>query len=760
MSQSLITLPTSELMLAAAEKRHLISGNLITYSPKAFFPLTMLCQNRCGYCTFAKAPIKSESAYMELDEIIALAKRSEALGVKEALFTLGEKPELRYAAARNWLKERGYDSTTNYLYAAAAAINENTSLLVHTNAGAIGTSELEKLREVAVSQGMMLETTNDFLACHKLAPDKSVDRRLATLRSAGKAGIAFTTGILIGIGEDEAERIRSLEAISDLHLEFGHIQEVIVQNFLPKPRTSMADTPPPSLDTYQRAIALARLILPDDIVVQAPPNLSEDVTTLLDAGVSDFGGISPITIDHVNPERPWPHIEILTKELESNAFTLAPRLAIQPRFSLDPKRWLDPSLRHRVLAAAESSGLAREDEWVSGGAINPPTIRSKGTSVVKGAVSEVLDGIGSGQRLGSDEILTLFSARGSAIDLVCEAADQMRRQVSGDAITFVNNRNINYTNICTFKCRFCAFSKGPLSLNLRGNPYLLGHEEVQQKVLEAEAHGATEVCLQGGIHPSFDAEYYLSLIKSIRSVSPSIHIHAFSALEVYQGATRAGLTLRNYLTLLKEAGLRTLPGTAAEILDDEIRSVLCPDKIDTDTWLEIHRTAHEVGLNSNVTIMFGSVEEPRHWVKHIVATRNLQLETSGFTEFVPLPFVHMGSPIYLQGLSRKGPTFRETLLMHAVGRLSYNGAIDNIQASWVKMGPKGTDILLRSGCNDLGGTLMDENISHAAGSEHGRSLEVGDFIEIARRANRPLKQRNTLYGIVDHKPQETRTCDQ
>jgi 7,8-didemethyl-8-hydroxy-5-deazariboflavin synthase CofH subunit/7,8-didemethyl-8-hydroxy-5-deazariboflavin synthase CofG subunit len=755
MSQTLTTLPTSELMLAAAEKRHLISGNLITYSPKAFFPLTMLCQNRCGYCTFAKAPPKSESAYMELDEILGLAKRSEALGVKEALFTLGEKPELRYAVARNWLQDRGYKSTTDYLYAAAAAINENTSLLVHTNAGAISTSELERLREVAVSQGMMLETTNDFLACHRLAPDKSVDRRMATLRSAGKAGIAFTTGILVGIGEDESERIRSLEAILDLHLEFGHIQEVIVQNFLPKARTSMADTPPPSLDTYQRAIALARLILSDDIVVQAPPNLSEDVTTLLNAGVSDFGGISPITIDHVNPERPWPHIEILTKELESNGFTLAPRLAIQPRFSLDPKRWLDPNLHHRVLVAAESSGLAREDEWVSGGAIDPPTIRSKGASVVKGAVSEVLDGIISGQSLGQDEILTLFSARGSEIDLVCEAADQLRRQISGDAITFVNNRNINYTNICTFKCRFCAFSKGPLSLNLRGNPYLLELEEVQQRVLEAEVHGATEVCLQGGIHPSFDAEYYLSLVKSIRSVSPSIHIHAFSALEVYQGATRAGLTLRNYLTLLKDAGLRTLPGTAAEILDDEIRSVLCPDKIDTDTWLEVHRTAHEVGLNSNVTIMFGSIEEPRHWVKHILATRNLQLKTSGFTEFVPLPFVHMGSPIYLQGRSRKGPTFRETLLMHAVGRLSYSGAIDNIQASWVKMGPKGTDILLRSGCNDLGGTLMDENISHAAGSEHGRSLEVGDFIDIAQRANRPLKQRNTLYGIVNHKPAET-----
>ena len=752
MSQTLTTLPTSELLLAAAEKRDSISGNRITYSPKAFFPLTMLCQNRCGYCTFARPPRKTESAYMELDEVIELARRSEHIGVKEALFTLGEKPELKYAAARNWLQQRGYESTTDYLYAAAKAINESTSLLIHTNAGALGPDELVKLREVAVSQGMMLESTNDSLACHKLAPDKSVDRRLSTLRSAGKYGIAFTTGILVGIGEDETDRVRSLEVIAQLHQDFGHIQEVIVQNFLPKPRTSMAEFPPPSLDSYQRAIALARLILPEDIVVQAPPNLSEDASALLDAGVSDFGGISPITVDHVNPERPWPHIEILAKEIESIGFSLVPRLAIQPAFSLAPKRWLDPALHFRVLAASESAGLAREDEWVSGGAVDPPSIRSKGTKVIKGAVNEVLNGITSGERPGENEIITLFSARGSEVDQVCEAADQMRQEISGEAITFVNNRNINYTNICTFKCRFCAFSKGPLSLNLRGNPYLLELEEVQKRVLEAEAHGATEVCLQGGIHPSFDAEYYLSLVKSIRSISSSIHIHAFSALEVYQGATRAGLPLRKYLTMLKDAGLRTLPGTAAEILDDEVRSVLCPDKIDTDTWLEVHRVAHEVGLNSNVTIMFGSIEEPRHWVKHILATRDLQLKTSGFTEFVPLPFVHMGSPIFLQHRSRKGPTFRETLLMHAVGRLAYSGAIDNIQASWVKMGPKGTDVLLRSGCNDLGGTLMDENISHSAGSEHGRSLEVEDFLEIAKRANRPLFQRNTLYGIVNPKP--------
>lgn len=758
MSYELLELPTRELLRLASERRDSISGSTITYSPKAFFPLTMLCRDRCGYCTFAKAPARISSPYMAEEEILNLAEKAERAGCTEALFTLGEGPEQRYPVARRWLESKGFESTVDYLRYAASLVISETHLLPHTNAGALSGTEMKTLRGVSVSQGMMLESTAPGLDCHKGSPDKDVSRRLETLDAAGDAKIPFTTGILVGIGEVERDRMDSILAIAASHRRFGHIQEVIVQNFLPKAGTRMSRAEPPAQEDYLRSIALARLVLPDEIVVQAPPNLTGDPMALISAGISDFGGISPVTLDHVNPERPWPNTEILAKELEVDGFQLTPRLALQPRYAKNPTEWVDAKLVRKVLDLSDSSGHARENGWVSGGSAEPPMRHSAGVKIgIPGPASTrriatLLAEIDSGQEAGPEEILALFGARGAEVDQVCELADSIRQAKSGQPVTFINNRNINYTNICTFKCRFCAFSKGPLSLNLRGEPYLLGMEEIQGRVLEAEAVGATEVCLQGGIHPSFDGEYYLSVIRAIREVSQSIHIHGFSALEVNEGARRLGTDLREYLGMLKAAGLRTLPGTAAEILDDEIRAILCPDKIDSETWLEVHETAHEVGLNSNVTIMFGSVEEPRHWVDHIVRTRELQRRTKGFTEFVPLPFVHMASPIYLTGKARRGPTWRETLLMHAVGRIAYRGLIDNIQASWVKAGPKGATQLLRAGCNDLGGTLMDENISHAAGSEHGRSAGVADLLEIANSVSRPLYQRNTLYKIVDENP--------
>jgi FO synthase len=757
----LLAADAGDLVTAAAAARDRAHGTRVTYSPKVFVPLTMLCRDRCGYCTFAKAPARLATPYLSMTEVIEIARRGRDAGCREALFTLGEAPEDRYPLAAHWLADHGYASTVDYLVACCRAVVEETGLLPHANAGALSEDELAALRPVTASQGMMVESLRPDLAAHRGAPDKDPARRLATLEAAGRLRVPFTTGILVGIGEARADRLVALSAIAEAHLRHGHVQEVIVQNFVPKPGTAMARHAACPPDELAWTIAAARLLLPPDVHLQAPPNLSDDLAPVLGAGIDDWGGVSPVTLDHVNPERPWPALETLRAATEAEGYALAARLTAYPEFVAEPERWLDEAMRFPVLDASDADGLAREDGWCPGGETRPPSLVG---SVVPGladrdhlhalhaparsAVAEVLAGVEMGQQVDEDEIVTLFSARGPEVRAVAALADALREEHCGDEVSFVNNRNINYTNICTFKCRFCAFSKGPLSLNLRGAPYLLELDEVTRRVAEAEALGATEVCLQGGIHPSFDGDYYVDVLRAVRAGSQRIHIHAFTALEVTEGAKRLGEPLEAYLRRLKEAGLKTLPGTAAEILDDEIRQVLCPDKLMTTEWLETHRTAHRVGLRSNVTVMFGAVERPRHWARHLLRTRALQKETGGFTEFVPLPFVHMAAPIYLQRRSRRGPTFREALLMHAVGRIAYRGAIDNVQVSWVKMGPDGARQVLCAGANDLGGTLMDENISRAAGASHGQRMGVEDLEAIIEPLGRRLVQRTTLYGRV------------
>jgi len=761
----LLAAPLQELLSCARSIRDLRYKSRVTFSPKVFIPLTMLCQDRCGYCTFAKPPARISEAYLSPEQVLAIARAGEQAGCHEALFTLGERPELRYPAAAAWLAEHGFSSTVEYLAHCCRLVTEEGGLLAHANAGALFDSELAKLRNVAVSQGMMLESLSPLLACHRASPDKTPERRLATLEAAGRLQIAFTTGILVGIGESRADRLVALRAIASSHGRHGHVQEVIVQNFLPKAGTAMHAAPGCPAEEHLWSIAVARIVLPHEIHLQAPPNLTEDFSSLLDAGIDDWGGVSPLTLDHVNPERAWPGLDRLRLLTEQHNRVLAPRLAVHPEWA--DARFVADELAHAVRDHSDAEGLARDANWCSGAEETPPRLivvdkplRIRGSAVIGskasrhalskpgGAVGAVLEGVMAGDEVGEEEIVTLFSARGREVVAVAEVADELRQKAVGDAVTFVVNRNINYTNVCTFKCRFCAFSKGPLSLNLRGSPYLLELDEITRRVVEAEQAGATEVCLQGGIHPDFDGEYYLEVLRAVRAGSERIHIHAFTALEVHEGARRLGESLGSYLVRLRDAGLRTLPGTAAEILDDEIRAVLCPDKVNTEQWLEVHRVAHSIGLRSNVTIMFGAVEQPRHWARHLICTRSLQKETGGFTEFVPLPFVHMASPIYLQRKARRGPTFREALLMHAVGRIAYHGWIDNIQASWVKIGRDGARQLLASGCNDLGGTLMDENISRAAGAKHGQMMSEADFAELACSAGRHLEQRTTLYGRV------------
>ncbi|WP_280233261.1 bifunctional FO biosynthesis protein CofGH [Nocardia cyriacigeorgica] len=771
----------------------------ISYSRNVFIPLTHLCRDKCHYCTFVTVPGKlraeGRGMFLEPDEVLDIARRGAALGCKEALFTLGDRPEDRWPEAAQWLDERGYDSTLDYLRAVSILVLEETGLLPHLNPGVMSWEEISRLKPVAQSMGMMLETTATRLFtekgnCHYGSPDKDPAVRLRAITDAGRLSVPYTTGILVGIGETMAERAESIMAIRKQHKAFGHIQEVIVQNFRAKGDTAMRDTPDANIDEFLATIAVTRLLLGPDVPVQAPPNLvsQAECTALLDAGIDDWGGVSPVTPDHVNPERPWPNLDTLAELTAAAGFELVERTSAHPKYVLAGNPWVDPRIGAHVAALTDpDTGLARPDtvpvglpwqepdeSWESAGRVDLNTaIDSDGrntdtrsdlnsafgdwdtvreqardlAAVPERLDADVLDALRAAERdpagLSDAQYLALATADGADLDAVAALADGLRREVSGDEVTYVVNRNINFTNICYTGCRFCAFAqrKGD------ADAFTLSTGEVADRAWEAHVDGATEVCMQGGIDPDLPVTGYADLVRAVKARVPSMHVHAFSPMEIVNGASRGGQSVRDWLVALKEAGLDTIPGTAAEILDDEVRWVLTKGKLPASAWIEVITTAHEVGLRSSSTMMYGHVDNPKHWVGHLRVLRDIQDRTGGFTEFVPLPFVHQSAPLYLAGAARPGPTNRDNRAVHALARIMLHGRIDNIQTSWVKLGTTGTRVMLDSGANDLGGTLMEETISRMAGSQHGSAKTVAELTEIAAGIGRPVRERTTTYGV-------------
>jgi FO synthase len=797
-----------ELLAAAGRVRdaHLAAEGrpgLVTYSRKVFIPLTRLCRDRCHYCTFVTVPGRLPAAYLERDEVLEIARQGAAAGCKEALFTLGDRPEDRWPAAREWLDARGYSSTVDYLRSVAVAVLEETGLLPHLNPGVLSWEELTRLRPVAPSMGMMLETTADRLwsepgGPHYGSPDKEPAVRLRVLADAGRVNIPFTTGILVGIGETLTERAESLHAIRSSARQYGHIQEVIVQNFRAKPDTAMRSTPDADLRDLAATVAVARLLLGPGVSVQAPPNLvGDEHALLLRAGIDDWGGVSPVTPDHVNPERPWPDLDRLAEWTSTAGYTLHERLTVYPRFvNSNPGQWIDVRLADHVNALVEpDTGLAREGVHPTGLPWQEPdggldtvgrsdlneTIDTTGRTADRrgdfesvygdwtelrhqlstGVVPERLDSdVAEGLRLAADDpgallderheaaAMALLTSDGPALEAMTRLADELRADVVGEDITYVVNRNINFSNVCYVGCRFCAFAQRERD----ADAYRLSVDEVADRAEEAWAAGATEVCMQGGIDPALPVTYYADVVRAIKTRVPGMHVHAFSPMEIVSAAAKAGVSVAEWLTDLRDAGLDTIPGTAAEILDDDVRWILTKGKLPSSTWIDVVSTAHRLGIRSSSTMMYGHVDHPGHWLAHLRTLARVQEDTGGFTEFVGLPFVHRNAPIYLAGVARTGPSRRDNRAVHALARLGLHGRIDNVQCSWVKLGDEQTSELLRGGANDIGGTLMEETISRMAGSEHGSARTVEELSALATLAGRPARQRTTTYQPFESRP--------
>jgi FO synthase len=749
------------LLTEARAARDAGHGRRVSYSRKVFIPLTRLCRDTCGYCTFVRGPKQVLRPYLLPEEVLEIARLGRDAGCREALFTLGDRPEAVHPQARKALDALGYASTVEYLAAMCGLVLKETGLLPHVNPGVLSPEEIAALRRVSVSQGMMLESTAQRLCApggpHHGCPDKVPAVRLEAIEAAGRARVPFTSGILIGIGENRMERIEALLALRDAHARHGHLQETIIQNFRAKRDTRMARRADPDLPELLWTAAAARLVLGPEANIQVPPNLSDACfPELLAAGINDWGGISPVTDDYVNPERAWPQIGLLEEATRAAGLIPVERLAIYPAYARSAGEWVDPSLLRPLLEASDADGCARNDSWSPGVAMEAPAaLFARASRSSTPALDRLAARARAGERLDESGIVHLFSAREGEVDALLAAADELRREATGDTVRYVVNRNINYTNICSHRCRFCAFSKGKTAETLRGQPYDLALDEVARRVTEAWERGATEVCMQGGIHPAYTGETYLALLRAAKEARPGMHVHAFSPLEVTHGARTLGVSIASFLGRLRDAGLGSLPGTAAEILDDEVRARLCPDKLDTQQWLDVIETAHRAGIPTTSTMMFGHIDTPQAWARHLLRLRDLQERTGGFTEFVPLPFVHMEAPMYLKEGARRGPTWRETLLVHAVSRLVLHPLIRNVQVSWVKLGAQGAAACLAAGANDLGGTLMNESISRAAGNEHGQELPPRDMEALIARSGRVAEQRTTLYRPVDAERRRT-----
>jgi FO synthase len=716
----------------------------VTFSRNFTISLSRTCRCYCKYCAFAthRAHLYSPD---EVDGLLDEAVRRRA---KELLVLTGERPEVN-AEVRERLRSYGHEDFVSYVAWTCERALER-GMLPHTNLGVLAREDLARLREVTASQGLMLESINPDLVVHQGSPTKHPARRLETIRAAGELKIPFTSGILVGIGETPEERIEALRALATVHAEHGHLQEVILQNFVAHPRYygaepaeiadeaqlsgeagAAADMPPwasaITLDDMRALVRAARELMPD-VGVQIPPNLSDWWLPLVEEGATDLGGLSA-NGDHISPEHPFPSPVAMRKRLEPRGYALAERLCVYPQY-MDAE-WLEQGVLDTVKTAYWSfiprRGSGRREE------------RPIRRDLVPAAIEKARDGAW----LAEDELTALFAeTRPEAIEDIRQAADELRAELAGETVTFVVNRNINVSNVCTVGCAFCGFGQGRRS----PDAYEHDREEFVRRVEEAVEFGATEICMQSGIHPDWTLEDYEGWLRLAKEVAPQIHLHAYSAMEVDAMCASSGLPPLEVFHRLREAGLGSTPGTAAEVLHDGVRERISPNKLPVARWVEIIEASHAAGLRSTVTVMFGHIEEPWELAEHMRVVRELQERTGGFTEFVPLSFVPyhtlLGRTHGIEEMSRE-----ENLEHTAVFRLALGRTIPSLQASWVKMGLDAATEALRWGVNDLGGTLMEESISRLAGSRHGVMLTPDQLIAAAHRAGRPAAERTTLYDI-------------